>query len=88
MPDSTISFSVEGKNNGDITLFLSGNVGLAHFDLLLSEIQTLFSERNPSRLTVDLTEVEYLDSAGALFLAELDEEAEKGPSHLPLFTRP
>ncbi len=77
MPDSTISFSVEGKNNGDITLFLSGNVGLAHFDLLLSEIQTLFSERNPSRLTVDLTEVEYLDSAGALFLAELDEEAEK-----------
>ncbi|HVN96831.1 MAG TPA: MlaE family lipid ABC transporter permease subunit [Syntrophorhabdaceae bacterium] len=77
MPDNAAFLSFEGKRNGDVTILLSGNVGLSQFDTLLSQIQLIFDEHNPSRLTVDLEKVEYLDSAGALFLAELKEEAEK-----------
>jgi phospholipid/cholesterol/gamma-HCH transport system permease protein len=75
MPDSGKSFSIEGKKNGDITLFLKGRIELADFTALFSEIKTLFVEFSPSKLTVDFSHVEYFDSSGALFLVELEDEA-------------
>jgi phospholipid/cholesterol/gamma-HCH transport system permease protein len=75
MPDNGMSFSIEGENNGDITLFLRGRIGLADFTVLFSEIKTLFIEFNPSTLTVNLAQVEYFDSTGALFLIRLEDEA-------------
>jgi len=75
MPDNTAAFSVKGDKNGDVTLFPLGRIGLTNLDTLLSEIKTLFTEYSPSQLTVDLAKVEYLDSAGALFLVELEDEA-------------
>ena len=75
MPDNGKSFSIEGKKNGDITLFLRGRIGLADFTALFSEIKVLFIEFNPSKLTVDLSHVEYFDSSGALFLVQLEDEA-------------
>jgi phospholipid/cholesterol/gamma-HCH transport system permease protein len=75
MPDSGKSFSIEGKKNGDITLFLQGRIGLADFTVLFSAIKMLFIEFSPSKLTVDFSHVEYFDSSGALFLVKLEEEA-------------
>lgn len=75
MPDNDRPFSIEGKKNGDITLFLKGRIGLADFTSLFSEIKTLFVEFSPSKLTVDFSHVEYFDSSGALFLVKLEDEA-------------
>lgn len=75
MPDNNRPFSIEGKKNGDITLFLKGRIGLADFTSLFSEIKTLFVEFSPSKLTVDFSHVEYFDSSGALFLVKLEDEA-------------
>jgi phospholipid/cholesterol/gamma-HCH transport system permease protein len=75
MPDNGKSFSIEGKKNGDITLFLRGKIGLADFSTLFPEIKSLFVELSPSKLTVDFSQVEYFDSSGALFLVQLEDEA-------------
>jgi phospholipid/cholesterol/gamma-HCH transport system permease protein len=75
MPDNGKSFSIEGEKNGDITLFLKGRIGLADFTALFSEIKTILIESNPSKLTVDFSQVEYFDSSGALFLVKLEDEA-------------
>jgi phospholipid/cholesterol/gamma-HCH transport system permease protein len=75
MPENNRVFSIEGQKKGDITLFLFGRIGLENFDALLREIQGLFAEYNPARLTIDLERVDYLDSTGALFLVRLEDEA-------------
>ncbi len=76
MPENNRVFSIEGQKKGDITLFLSGRIGLENFDTLLREIQGLFAEYSPARLTIDLERVDYLDSTGALFLTQLEDEAQ------------
>jgi phospholipid/cholesterol/gamma-HCH transport system permease protein len=75
MPDNGKSFSIEGKKNGHVTLFLRGRIGLVDFTTLFSEIKALFSEYNPSTLAVDFSHVKYFDSSGALFLVQLEDEA-------------
>ncbi len=75
MPDNNKPFTVEGKINGHIALLLQGKIGLAEFNVLLPEVKTLFAQYNPTQLTVDFSRVDYFDSSGALFLAQLEEEA-------------
>ena len=75
MPDNGKPFSIEGEKNGDITLFLKGKIGLADFNMLFPEIKTILIDSNPSKLTVDFSQVEYFDSSGALFLVKLEDEA-------------
>ncbi len=77
MPENNTVFSIKGQKKGDITLLLSGRIGLENFDVLLRETQGLFTEYSPSQLMVDLAEVDYLDSTGALFLTQLEDEAKK-----------
>ena len=77
MPENNTVFSIKGQKKGDITLLLSGRIGLDNFDVLLRETQGLFTEYSPSQLMVDLAGVDYLDSTGALFLTQLEDEAKK-----------
>ena len=77
MPENNTVFSIKGQKKGDITLLLSGRIGLENFDVLLRETQGLFTEYSPSQLMVDLAGVDYLDSTGALFLTQLEDEAKK-----------
>jgi len=75
MPHNDVMGSVEGRKNGEITLTLPPRIGLANFETLLEKINGVFIEYTPSKLTIDLAKVEYLDSAGALFLVKFEDEA-------------
>ncbi len=76
MPVET-PYTVQGENGSDITLILSGRIDLERFGSLSPHIGRIFDSHKPSRLTVDLAGVDYLDSSGALFLVEFEEEAQK-----------
>jgi phospholipid/cholesterol/gamma-HCH transport system permease protein len=64
----------EGKG-GETTVFLSGRISIDSIGKILSKITPFFNEKLPSRLVIDLTHVDYLDSSGALMLIEIEEKA-------------
>lgn len=76
MPVET-PYTVQGENGSDVTLVLSGRIDLERFGNLSSHIGSIFDSHAPSKLTVDLTGVDYLDSSGALFLVKFEDEAQK-----------
>ena len=59
-----------------MSLFLAGRLALENLSFLRSQVQARFNEMVPARLTVDLSGVEYLDSAGALALLQLKNQAQ------------
>ncbi|MFH1057405.1 MAG: MlaE family lipid ABC transporter permease subunit [Pseudomonadota bacterium] len=64
---------------GGLVVSLSGHVGLAELGELLDGLYGLLERHDPSRLVLDLSAVEYLDSAGALALIRLEAEcADRG----------
>lgn len=67
---------IEGEKGGEVTFYLSGRVAMDNLSVLIAEIQERKAEISPSRLTVDLAGVEYLDSAGALALIQMENEAQ------------
>ena len=77
MPHDQYALAVSGEKGGSITLSISGSASLDTISLMLPEIKTLLEEKHPSKLTADLGNVEYLDSAGALLLIQLENEAER-----------
>ncbi|MCX5809604.1 MAG: MlaE family lipid ABC transporter permease subunit [Proteobacteria bacterium] len=77
MPHDQYALSVTGEKGGNITLSISGSASLDTISLMLPEIKTLLEEKHPSKLTTDLGSVEYLDSAGALLLIQLENEAKR-----------
>ncbi|MEA5113790.1 MAG: MlaE family lipid ABC transporter permease subunit [Geobacteraceae bacterium] len=64
----------EGK---DILLSISGSLSLPNLLSVKSRFQTIMSEKNPSRLTIDLARLIYVDSAGVLALLQLEQDAAK-----------
>ncbi len=60
---------------GQVVLAIAGRLSLANLTPLREEIQGLLREMAPASLTVDLAGVDYLDSAGALVLLEVEGEA-------------
>jgi phospholipid/cholesterol/gamma-HCH transport system permease protein len=60
---------------GEVVVALSGRLSLENLKALRADTQGLFGEAAPPRLAVDLSGVQYLDSAGALALLELEREA-------------
>ena len=66
---------IEGEKGGKITFSISGKMSLENLNVMTSEMKSLFEEKSPSELTIDLAGVEYLDSAGALLLIEMEAEA-------------
>jgi phospholipid/cholesterol/gamma-HCH transport system permease protein len=70
------SIRLAEEKGREMTLALSGRVALENLGALESEIQERLGEVGPARLTLDLAGVEYLDSAGALALLQLESEAQ------------
>lgn len=64
--------SVEGKTGEEATIRLAGRLSLDDLEPLMSDLQAIPGRLKPRRLSVDLAGVEYLDSAGALALIELE----------------
>ena len=69
------AIQVAGEPGREITLALSGRLALDSLSLLAAEIQAQMRQLSPAGLTVDLAGVEYLDSAGALALVQLESES-------------
>ena len=67
--------SVEGKTEEEITIRLAGRLALEDLKPLMADLQAIPGPVKPRRLSVDLAGVEYLDSAGALALIELQNRA-------------
>jgi phospholipid/cholesterol/gamma-HCH transport system permease protein len=73
-PQQDHTIRVAGEK-GEVTLAVSGRLALENLSLVRTEIQGLMSRIAPARLAVDLAGVEYLDSAGALVLLEVEDAA-------------
>ena len=76
MPDEN-SYRIEPAENGTVTLVLTGRMDLERFGKLAGLISAIFDPHSPSRVNLDMSGVTYLDSAGALFIVELEDEARK-----------
>lgn len=69
------TFEVHGEKGKSVTLVISGRLALDNLHAFNSEVQTLLQKMIPAALTVDLAGLNYLDSAGALALIELENQA-------------
>ena len=69
------SLQSAGDKGREVTFFLGGRIALEDLPSLNSELKARLQEMVPARLIVDLSRVEYLDSAGALELLNLKQEA-------------
>lgn len=67
--------SVEGKTGEEATIRLAGRLALEDLKPLMADLQAIPGRLKPRRLSVDLAGVDYLDSAGALALIELQNRA-------------
>ncbi len=64
-----------GDRGGTVQLFLSGRIALDSISLYTEEIRKRLADLQPKELIVDLTNIEYLDSSGALLLLDLEGRA-------------
>jgi phospholipid/cholesterol/gamma-HCH transport system permease protein len=69
------TLEVQGQKGSEITFSLSGRIEIENLNLFLSEAESFFIEKSPGKLIVDLLRVDYLDSAGALGLLQLEDRA-------------
>ncbi len=70
----TFEMNTQGERGKEVTLSLSGRLETGNLKAFLSEAKALLEEKGPKNVTVDLSKIEFLDSAGALGLVELEEE--------------
>ncbi len=73
--DQRCEIRVEGKKEQEVTLYLSGPLVIETVARLIAEIESILETYTPSRLTVDLSGVGSLDSAGAMALAKTEDDA-------------
>jgi phospholipid/cholesterol/gamma-HCH transport system permease protein len=74
--DSQKTYNILVREGGGKTLLsLSGRIEVGNLHLFLSETDGLIRRMSPGSLMVDLSKVEYLDSAGALGLLQLEDGA-------------
>jgi len=64
--------SVEGARGARATVRLAGRLALADLKTLMAELQAIPGRLEPRGIAVDVSGVEYLDSAGALALIEME----------------
>jgi phospholipid/cholesterol/gamma-HCH transport system permease protein len=67
------SIRIESGKEGEITLSPSGRIETENLHSFLSEAEAILLEKAPRKLVVDLSEIEYLDSAGAFGLIQLED---------------
>jgi phospholipid/cholesterol/gamma-HCH transport system permease protein len=77
VPGHGYTIQVSGDKGKQVTFAVSGRVALDNLESFISETQARFRKMIPAHLTVDLAGVEYLDSAGALALMELEIKARR-----------
>ena len=65
---------IEGEKGDEVTLSLSGRIETENLHAFLSEAEAILIEKGPRKLMVDLSEIEYIDSAGALGLIQLEDK--------------
>lgn len=73
---TSFSLEVAGGQGQEAVFSLGGRIALENLRTLDAAIRSRLEELAPSRLTVDLSRVDYLDSSGALFLLRLKKEAQ------------
>ena len=71
----TYNIHVREEGGGEVLLSLSGRIEIGNLHLFLSEADGLIHKISPGSLRVDLSRVEYLDSAGALGLLQMEDWA-------------
>jgi phospholipid/cholesterol/gamma-HCH transport system permease protein len=69
------TLSITGDKNGPITLNMSGRMTLDDIDEMMSQVRIVYDEYMPTQITVDLAGIEYMDSAGALLLLQMEDDA-------------
>ncbi|HOP85746.1 MAG TPA: MlaE family lipid ABC transporter permease subunit [Syntrophorhabdaceae bacterium] len=77
MSSNDFGFDIKGLAEAGLTVSLSGRLSVENFDKMLSFRGDIFSKYKPSSLVIDLKDVTYMDSAGALFLIEMEYESKK-----------
>lgn len=75
VPPLHYSLKLAGEKGKEVIFSLGGRIALENLKSLNSEFKARLQEMAPARLIVDLAQVEYLDSAGALELLNLEQEA-------------
>jgi phospholipid/cholesterol/gamma-HCH transport system permease protein len=75
VPGPSHTIQVKGDKGKHVSFVVSGRVALDNLQAFASEVRSRLGEMTPATLTVDLAGVDYLDSAGALALIELEREA-------------
>lgn len=71
----TYTINSQGEKGGEVSLSLSGRIETENLNTFLSETEVLLMEKAPKKLMVNLSKIEYLDSAGALGLFQLEDRA-------------
>ena len=71
----TYTINVHGEKGGEVSLSLSGRIETENLNAFLTETEVLLMEKAPKKLMVNLLKIEYLDSAGALGLLQLEDRA-------------
>ncbi len=69
------SIEVSGDRGKQVTFAVSGRIALDNLEAFDAEVQARLLEMIPATLTVDVAGVDFLDSAGALALIELETQA-------------
>jgi phospholipid/cholesterol/gamma-HCH transport system permease protein len=69
--------SHEGEREGEVTIHLAGRIAFDTVGGLGAELDDILATLEPSRLTVDLSGITFIDSAGAFTIFELERRAEK-----------
>jgi len=65
---------IESDKGGEVTLSPSGRIETENLNAFLSEAEAILVEKAPRKLRVDLSDIDYLDSAGALGLIQLEDK--------------
>ena len=68
--------SIEGRKGEAIKLAISGRAGLDNLLSFRSELEKSLSDLSPASLKIDLSGLEYIDSAAALALVDLKKKSE------------
>jgi phospholipid/cholesterol/gamma-HCH transport system permease protein len=75
VPGRGHTIEVRGEKGQNVTFAISGRLALDNLQVFHSEVQTLLQKLIPAALTVDLARLDFIDSAGALALIELENQA-------------
>ena len=84
MKSASDFYDVSRANDGELTVYLKGKIGVHNAATLLKELSSVIKKTSPSALTVDIGNVSAFDDYGALILFELKHllPAQNGNFHI------